>query len=121
MLRPVVWSFGPLVALVLAGAFLLTPSVERVVVRWLDAELASRARLVNASLRGAAAEALASPDGVRRFRRLADSLVEDERLLGVGLCDRSGQWIYRSARVDAAANCRQVTKDAEGARHVERF
>ena len=121
MSRPVVWIFGPLVALVLAGAFLLSPFVERIVVRWFDQELTARAQLVANSLQASAMEALASERGLPRFRKLVESVVEDERLVGVGLCAHDGRWLAHNAAFQPPADCRTTVTGAGVSRHVRRF
>ena len=95
---------APLVAVLVAAAYLAVPLMDRVTLRWFSRDLNSRGVLVANALSDSVAEALVT-DKPARLRPLFDRTVQDERLVAVGLCNTEGRLLQRTDRFPVTLSC----------------
>ena len=97
----------PLLAVLVATAFVAALLVDRLTLRWFAHDLDLRGTLVAGTLSDAVADALQAP-GERRLDALFARAVLDERLLAIGLCAGDGRLLQRSAGFPADLDCGQA-------------
>jgi trehalose 6-phosphate synthase/phosphatase len=99
----------PLVATLVAAAYLAVPLVDRLTLRWFSRDLTSRGAVVTTALSDSVTEALA--DGrITRLKNLLNRTVQDERLVAIGLCDRGSHLIVASAAFPSGISCDDVQR-----------
>ncbi len=95
----------PLGITILAGAYLALPVMDGLTLRWFARDLSLRGSLVANAMSDSLEEALTATKTRRRLRAVLDRAVQDERLLGIGLCDHEGRWVERSGAFPPALQC----------------
>ena len=94
----------PLVAVVIATAYLVLPVVDRVTLRWFARDLDSRGAVVANALSDSVVEALRA-NRPRQLEKLFDRAVQDERLFAIGLCSPDGRMLQRTPAFPQELNC----------------
>jgi trehalose-6-phosphate synthase len=111
----------PLVVILVAAASLALPLMDRLTLRWFANDLNQRGTLVSNTLSDSIAEALSSAR-MPRLVSLFDRVVQDERLVAVGLCDERSTLIARSSAYPAALRCdeaQQISSHTTPQWHLE--
>ena len=91
----------PLVATLVAAAYLAVPLLDQVTFRWFSRDLNSRGVLVANALSDSVADALGSHQ-MARLRPLLDRTAQDERLFAIGLCNPQGRLLQSTNRFPAS-------------------
>ena len=94
----------PLVAVVIATAYLVLPLVDRVTLRWFSRDLDSRGAVVANALSDSVVEAMRA-NRPHQLEKLFDRAVQDERLFAIGLCSPDGRMLVRTPAFPADLNC----------------
>ena len=94
----------PLVLVLLLAAYLALPLMDRLTLRWFARDLNLRGELVTNTLSDAIADALQDPQGPR-LRALFNRAVQDERLVGIGLCAMDGALLQHNGDFPGALDC----------------
>ncbi len=102
----------PLVLTLIAAAYLAVPLMDRLTLRWFSRDLNQRGSLVTKTLSDSIAEGLQEP-GSSRMQSLFNRVVQDERLVGIGLCSLDGELLRRSPGFPRALNCAKAGVIAE--------
>ena len=95
---------APLVAVLVAAAYLAVPLMDQVTLRWFSRDLNSRGVLVANALSDSVTEALIAGKPAR-LQRLFDRTVQDERLFAVGLCNADGRLLRRTDSFPPTLSC----------------
>lgn len=95
----------PLTLVILAGAYLALPVMDGLTLRWFARDLSLRGTLVANAMSDSVEEALMHRQAGKRLRAVLDRAVQDERLVGIGLCDADGAWVERSAAFPPELQC----------------
>jgi alpha,alpha-trehalose-phosphate synthase [UDP-forming] len=103
--------FLPLVATLVAAAWLAAPVFDQMTLRWFGRDLTSRGVLVANALSDSVADAIVA-ERTPRLRSLFDRAVEDERLYAVGLCNPQGRLVQKSDRFPDKLTCVQASEAA---------
>ena len=98
----------PLVLTLIAAAYLAVPVMDRLTLRWFSRDLNLRGSLVTKTLSDSIAEGLADP-GSTRMQSLFNRVVQDERLVAIGLCSLNGDLLRRSPGFPKSLNCARAT------------
>jgi trehalose 6-phosphate synthase len=94
----------PLIAVVIATAYLVLPLVDGVTLRWFARDLDSRGAVVANALSDSVVEAMRA-NRPHQLQRLFDRAVQDERLFAIGLCSPDGRMLERTPAFPADLNC----------------
>ena len=94
----------PLIAVVIATAWLVLPVVDRVTLRWFARDLDSRGAVVANALSDSVVEALRA-NRPHQLEKLFDRAVQDERLFAIGLCSPDGRMLERTPAFPSELNC----------------
>jgi len=94
----------PLVATLVAAAYVSVPLLDQVTLRWFSRDLNSRGVLVANALSDSVAEALVA-DRPDRTRALLERTAQDERLFAIGLCSPDGHLLQSTDRYPVALGC----------------
>src|ERR1700761_2474958 len=94
----------PLIAVVIATAYLVLPLVDGVTLRWFSRDLDSRGAGVANALSVSVVEAVRAT-GPHQLENLFDRAVQDERLFAIGLCSPAGRMLERTPAFPADLNC----------------
>jgi alpha,alpha-trehalose-phosphate synthase [UDP-forming] len=94
----------PLIAVVIAAAWLVLPLVDRVTLRWFARDLDSRGAVVANALSDSVVEALRAKRP-HQLEKLFERALQDERLFAIGLCSPDGQMLERTAAFPPDLNC----------------
>ncbi len=94
----------PLIAVVIATAWLVLPVVDGVTLRWFSRDLDSRGAVVANALSDSVVEAVRA-NRPRQLEKLFDRAVNDERLFAIGLCSPDGQMLVRTPAFPPDLNC----------------
>lgn len=94
----------PLLATLVAAAYLAVPLLDQVTLRWFSRDLNSRGLLVANALSDSVAEAIET-QRLSRLDTLFDRAAQDERLFAVGLCSPEGQLLKSTARFPRSLTC----------------
>ncbi|MEO6743068.1 MAG: trehalose-6-phosphate synthase [Caldimonas sp.] len=101
---------APLLATLVAAAYLAVPVMDQLTLRWFSRDLSARGALVANALSDSIDEALKNANG-KRLRVPFDRAVQDERLFAIGLCSLEGVLIQTSSGFPDEVTC----KDGESA------
>jgi trehalose 6-phosphate synthase/phosphatase len=101
----------PLIATLIAAAYLALPVMDRLTLRWFGRDLESRGALVANALSDSVAEALDS-GRLDRLHNLFNRTVTDERLVALGLCDPNEHLAVQSTGFPADLSCARARSDA---------
>ncbi|MBC5767147.1 trehalose-6-phosphate synthase [Ramlibacter albus] len=104
----------PLVATLIAAAWLAAPVFDKLTLRWFSRDLTSRGILVANALSDSVADAVLY-DRVQRLKPLFNRAVEDERLFAVGVCSPSGALLTKTDRYPATLDCERAAEVAQEA------
>ena len=94
----------PLIAVVIATAYLVLPLVDGVTLRWFSRDLDSRGAVVANALSDSVVEAMRT-NRMRQLEKLFDRAVQDERLFAIGLCSPDGRMLERTPAFPLDLNC----------------
>ena len=94
----------PLIAVVIATAYLVLPLVDGVTLRWFARDLDSRGAVVANALSDSVVEAM-RVKRPHQLEKLFDRAVQDERLFAIGLCSPDGQLLVRTPAFPIDLNC----------------
>ena len=94
----------PLIAVVIATAYLVLPLVDGVTLRWFARDLDSRGAVVANALSDSVVEAMRAKRP-QQLEKLFDRAVQDERLFAIGLCSPDGRMLQRTPAFPADLNC----------------
>ena len=94
----------PLIAVVIATAYLVLPLVDGVTLRWFARDLDSRGAVVANALSDSVVEAMRA-NRPQQLQKLFDRAVQDERLFAIGLCSPDGRMLERTPAFPADLNC----------------
>jgi trehalose 6-phosphate synthase len=97
----------PLVLTLAAAAYLALPLLDALTLRWFARDLTLRGAMVTSAMSESLAQALEA-GGKTRIERLFTGAVQDERLLGLGLCSLQGVLLERSALFPQNVTCAQA-------------
>jgi len=101
----------PLVLTLIAAAYLAVPVMDRLTLRWFARDLNLRGSLVTKTLSDSIAEGLQETGG-SRLQSLFNRVVQDERLMAIGLCSLDGQLLRRSQGFPKSLSCERATNTA---------
>ncbi len=99
----------PLVATLVAAAYMAAPMFDSLISRWFSRDLTSRGMLVANALSDSIADAMVAGQSPR-LRRLFERAVEDERLFAIGVCDLRGRVVQRTDRFPEGLSCAKATQ-----------
>ncbi len=105
----------PLILTLVAAAYLVLPVVDRFTLRWFARDLSQRGTLVANTLSDSIRDALGEGGGTR-LQALFNRVLQDERLVGVGLCLPDGQLVQRTNGFPRELTCdtaREVAQRAD--------
>ena len=102
----------PLLLTLVAAAYLATPLMDQLTLRWFARDLNARGSLVTNALSDSIAAAM-SESRVQRLQTLFDRAVQDERLYAIGLCSLDGTLLRRTASFPQNLSCREAKTAAE--------
>jgi alpha,alpha-trehalose-phosphate synthase [UDP-forming] len=94
----------PLIAVVIATAYLVLPVVDRVTLRWFARDLDSRGAAVANALSDSVVEAIRA-NRPHQLEKLFDRAVQDERLFAIGLCSPDGHMLEHTRAFPQDLNC----------------
>ena len=94
----------PLIAVVIATAYLVLPLVDGVTLRWFARDLDSRGAVVANALSDSVVEAVRA-NRPKQLEKLFDRALQDERLFAIGLCSPDGQMLVRTPAFPSDLNC----------------
>jgi len=94
----------PLIAVVIATAYLVLPLVDGVTLRWFARDLDSRGAVVANALSDSVVEAMRAKRP-RQLEKLFERALQDERLFAIGLCSPDGQMLVRTPAFPNDLNC----------------
>ena len=94
----------PLLATLIAAAYLSVPLLDQMTLKWFSRDLNSRGVLVSNALSDSISDALFN-DRLFRLGPMFDRAAQDERLFALGLCDLDGQLLQRTGRFPGDLTC----------------
>jgi len=94
----------PLLLTLVAAAYLALPLMDQLTLRWFARDLNTRGELVANTLADPISESLAQ-DNRKRLQSLIDRAIQDERMVAIGLCDREGTIVVRTAQFPKTLSC----------------
>lgn len=101
----------PLVATLTVAAWLALPLMDRLTLRWFSRDLYLRGSLVATTLSETVTEAI-DDERTGKLRNLFNRTVQDERLVGLALCTKSGRMALASAGFPPDLNCESAHEAA---------
>src|SRR5690606_17473813 len=99
----------PLLLALVMAAYLALPLMDRLTLRWFARDLNVRGSLVTQTLADSVSEGLQDTTDAR-LQSLFDRVVQDERLVGLGLCSLSGEMLRHSPRFPSSLTCEQAAQ-----------
>ena len=102
----------PLVVTLVAAATLSVPLLDQMTLKWFSRDLNGRGVLVANALSDSVSDALFN-DRLYRLGPLFDRAAQDERLFALGLCDRDGRLVQRTARYPDGLDCAEALRLAQ--------
>jgi trehalose-6-phosphate synthase len=97
----------PLIATMIAAAYLAVPLMDQMTLRWFSRDVNSRGVLVANALSDSVAEALAA-GRLARLGPLFARAAQDERIFAIGLCSPQGILLEGTERFPASLSCAQA-------------
>ncbi|MBP6764144.1 MAG: hypothetical protein KA141_04070, partial [Rubrivivax sp.] len=94
----------PLVAVLVAAAYLAVPLMDQVTLRWFSRDLNGRGLVVAHALSDSVTQALAQ-QGLARLRPLFERTAQDERLYALALCSPEGRLLQSTERFPESLSC----------------
>jgi len=101
----------PLTLTLVAAAYLALPLMDRLTLRWYAGDLSQRGTLVANALSDSIAESLAAPAS-SHLPQLFNRAVQDERLVGIGLCSIDGELLNRTDAFPKLLTCSKAKQTA---------
>ena len=105
----------PLFLVITLAAYFTVPLVDQLSLRWTMRDLNSRSHLIANTISDNAINAVLTFDD-SRLESIFNRVIMDERVLGVGLCDREGKFSVRTAGFPEEIDCRLAEKVAQSSR-----
>ncbi|MCK7500942.1 MAG: hypothetical protein MZW92_70375 [Comamonadaceae bacterium] len=102
----------PLVATLVAAAYLALPLMDRLTLRWFARDLSTRGNLVANTLSDSIAEALAE-GRPNRLRSVFNRAVQDERLVAIAFCEPGDRLAVASYGFPTELGCAQAREAAQ--------
>jgi alpha,alpha-trehalose-phosphate synthase [UDP-forming] len=97
----------PLIVTVVAAAYLAVPLMDRLNLRWSAHDLTLQGTLVTNALSDSIGEALRN-NSARRLQPLFNRAVQDERLVAIGLCSKTGRLLLATPAFPRHLNCQHA-------------
>ncbi len=97
----------PLIATLIATAYLAVPLMDQVTLRWFSRDLNARGVLVASALSDSVADALTS-NKLDRLRLLFDRAVQGERLVAIGLCSTDDRLLQSTRSFPVQLSCAEA-------------
>ncbi|MEO6745888.1 MAG: trehalose-6-phosphate synthase [Caldimonas sp.] len=97
----------PLLLTLVAAAYLATPLMDQLTLRWFSRDLNARGALVTNALSDSISAGM-SESRLQRLQTLFDRAVQDERLYAIGLCSLDGTLLRRTASFPQNLSCREA-------------
>jgi trehalose 6-phosphate synthase len=110
----------PLLVTLGVAAYLALPVMDRLTLRWFSRDLTLRDEVITNALSDSIAATANDPQGTR-LQALFNRTAKDERLVGIGLCNRDGQLVRRTDNFPATLDCataRDVSTSPDPVMHV---
>ncbi len=104
----------PLAVVLVAAAYLAVPLLDQVTLRWFSRDLNMRGALVANTLSDTVAEAMASGRN-DKLHAVLDRVLQDERLVAIGLCSPDGRLLQATGRYPASLTCAAAAQLAQRA------
>jgi trehalose 6-phosphate synthase len=104
----------PLLLTLIAAAYFVLPVVDSFTLRWFARDLTQRGTLVANTLSDSIRDAL-SEGGGTRLQALFNRVMQDERLVGLGLCLPDGQLVQRTYGFPKELSCREAKEVSQRA------
>ncbi|KGM40050.1 alpha,alpha-trehalose-phosphate synthase [Aquabacterium sp. NJ1] len=102
----------PLLAILLAAAFVALPLMDRLTLRWFARDLNIRGELISNTLSDSILDA--SVDGKsNKLQALFDRAAQDERLVAIGLCGADGSLLLKTPAYPSSLDCDQARDISE--------
>jgi len=101
----------PLVAALVAAAYLALPVMDRLTLRWFSRDLNLRGSLVAAALSDSIAETQGDAKNTR-LQTLLNRSAQDERLVAIGLCSVDGEVIRKTVGFPTKLTCQEARQIA---------
>lgn len=101
----------PLIATLVAAAYLAAPLFDQLTLRWFSRDLNSRGALVANALSDSVTDAVGF-GRPQRLRALFARAVEDERLFAIGVCSASGRLLHTTDRFPLLLTCERAQEIA---------
>lgn len=115
----------PLVVVLGAIAYAITPLVDDLTLKWFVRDLDIRTKLITAAVKEPLAEALTADLSPRvrqqRIEAIFGRLIQDERLFAIGYCDATGRFVYRTVTLPRDIACRPPGMPDDEGGHVHHF
>jgi alpha,alpha-trehalose-phosphate synthase [UDP-forming] len=102
----------PLLLTLIAAAYLVLPVVDRLTLRWFARDLSQRGTLVANTLSDSIRDALSEAGGTR-LQALFNRAIQDERLVGIGLCLPDGRLVQRTFGFPKELTCNTAREVAQ--------
>jgi alpha,alpha-trehalose-phosphate synthase [UDP-forming] len=101
----------PLVLTLVAAAYLALPLMDRLTLRWFSRDLDLRGALLATTLSDSISDALTHHGGPH-LQALLNRVVQDERLVAIGLCSLDGTLLQRTSGYPDTLTCSAVRQTA---------
>ena len=101
----------PLVITLVVASYLALPLMDRLTLRWFSRDVNLRGELMTNTMSEPIAEALKDPLGLR-LQVLFNRVVQDERLVAIGLCTLDGKLLRHSAAFPRDLDCERARNAA---------
>jgi alpha,alpha-trehalose-phosphate synthase [UDP-forming] len=101
----------PLVLTLVAAAYLALPLMDRLTLRWFSRDLDLRGALLATTLSDSISDALTNHGGPH-LQALLNRVVQDERLVAIGLCSLDGKLMHRTSGYPEALTCSAARQTA---------
>ncbi|MFT4173290.1 MAG: trehalose-6-phosphate synthase [Rhodocyclaceae bacterium] len=107
----------PLLIVLALAAYVTVPLVDRLTLRWSLRDLDTRSHLIAATLDETLNDALAYND-LPRVENAFARVLQDERILGLGLCNSAGHLVVRTQSFPSEVSCPNPDDPASRAAHL---
>ena len=99
----------PLVVTLGIAAYLAVPLVDGLTLRWFSRDLSLRGKLVTDALSDSISSAINEPSG-GRLLNLFNRAAQDERLIAIALCSRTGELMENTANYPLSLTCARAAE-----------
>ncbi|MET0510022.1 MAG: trehalose-6-phosphate synthase, partial [Burkholderiaceae bacterium] len=94
----------PLIAVLVFGAYIALPLMDRLTLRWFSRDLGARGELVTRAMSDVIVDALGRGDP-GQLQTLFDRAIQDERLVGIALCAADGTALMKTGGYPETIDC----------------